>query len=304
MKERLDFDAMAKRLLQNGRRKRVAVAAPEDEHTGEVIGRCLNEGMADFVLFARREKAGKADELAALSPGHVETVLTDTPEEAARMAVTAVREGRADVLMKGTLNTDVLLRAVLDKENGLLIPGHTLSHITAAHIPQYDKLVLFSDAAVIPRPDTEQFDAILRYALNVFRRLNGDEDTPRVALIHCTEKTSEKFPHTLSYAELKRRAAEGRYGRTAIDGPMDVKTACDSESARIKGLTSDVTGKADILIFPNIEAANTFYKTITLFAGATTAGMLCGTVAPVVIASRSDSTEAKMGSLLLACNMA
>lgn len=85
---------------------------------------------------------------------------------------------------------------------------------------------------------------------------------------------------------------------------MDVKTACDSESARIKGLTSDVTGKADILIFPNIEAANTFYKTITLFAGATTAGMLCGTVAPVVIASRADSTEAKMGSLLLACNMA
>ena len=125
-----------------------------------------------------------------------------------------------------------------------------------------------------------------------------------MALIHCTEKTNAKFAHTLSYAELRQRAAEGRYGRMLIDGPMDVKTACDSESARIKGLTSEVTGNADILIFPNIEAANTFYKTITLFAGATTAGMLCGAVAPVVIASRADSAEAKMCSMLMACSLA
>ena len=190
------------------------------------------------------------------------------------------------------------------EENGLLIPGRTLSHITATQIPQYGKLLLFADAAVIPHPDTEQFDAILKYALDTFRRLNGHDRTPRVALIHCTEKTNAKFAHTLSYAELRRRATEGRYGRMLIDGPMDVKTACDSESARIKGLTSEVTGNADILIFPNIEAANTFYKTITLFAGATTAGMLCGAVAPVVIASRADSAEAKMCSMLLACSLA
>lgn len=304
MNEKLDFDAMAQRLLHSGRRRRVAVAAPEDAHTEEVIDRCMREGIADFVLFARREKAETAERIAGTCPGHAVTVTADTPEDTARMAVKAVREGQADVLMKGTLNTDVLLRAVLDKENGLLIQGRTLSHITATQIPQYGKLLLFADAAVIPHPDTEQFDAILRYALNIFRKLNGHGCTPRVALIHCTEKTNAKFAHTLSYAELRRRAAKGRYGRMLIDGPMDVKTACDSESARIKGLTSDVTGNADILIFPNIEAANTFYKTITLFAGATTAGMLCGAVAPVVIASRADSAEAKMCSMLMACSLA
>ena len=204
------------------------MAAPEDAHTEEVIDRCMREGIADFVLFARREKAETAERIAAVCPGHAVTVTADTPEETARMAVKAVREGQADVLMKGTLNTDVLLRAVLDKENGLLIPGRTLSHITATQIPQYGKLLLFADAAVIPHPDTEQFDAILRYALNIFRKLNGHGRTPRVALIHCTEKTNAKFAHTLSYAELRRRAAEGRYGRMLLDGPMDVKTACDS----------------------------------------------------------------------------
>lgn len=195
---------MAQRLLQSGRRRKVAVAAPEDAHTEEVIDRCMREGIADFVLFARREKAETAERIAGTCPGHAVTVTADTPEETARMAVKAVREGQADVLMKGTLNTDVLLRAVLDKENGLLIPGRTLSHITATQIPQYGKLLLFADAAVIPHPDTEQFDAILRYALNIFRKLNEHGCTPRVALIHCTEKTNAKFAHTLSYAELRR----------------------------------------------------------------------------------------------------
>ena len=158
-------------------------------------------------------------------------------------------------------------------------------------------MITFSDAAVVPRPTLEQFEAIIGYASAVCKDIGTA--CPKVALIHCTEKTSDKFAHTISYAEIKRQAAEGAYGNIFIDGPMDVKTACDSESGNIKGMSSPVIGNADALIFPNIESGNVFYKTITQFAGATTAGMLCGTTHPVVVASRADSCESKFYSLAL-----
>lgn len=122
-----------------------------------------------------------------------------------------------------------------------------------------------------------------------------------MALIHCTEKVSEKFPLTLSYEELKANAAKGAYGEVEMSGPMDVKTACDAESGAIKGIVSPVVGKANCLIFPDIEAGNTFYKTLTLFGGATVAGMLVGTSAPVVVTSRADTADSKFYSLATAC---
>ena len=202
--------------------------------------------------------------------------------------------------MKGSLNTDNLLRAVLNKEEGILIKGSVLTHIAVADVPSLNHLLFFSDAAVIPYPTTEQYDAITRYITDTYRSITGG-DRPRVALIHCTEKVSEKFPLTLSYEELKANAATGAYGEVEIGGPMDVKTACDAESGAIKGITSPVVGNANCLIFPDIEAGNTFYKTITLFGGATVAGMLVGTTAPVVVTSRADTADSKFYSLATAC---
>jgi len=304
MKPNLNFDIVARRLRESRKRRRVAVALPKDGHTMDVVTRCLDERLADFVLVGDDTCAAQAGRLATDYDGHVEVCTATSAEEVARTAVAAVREHRADVLMKGTMNTDVLLKAVLDKQCGLLGQGRVLSHVTLADIPAYDKLLLFADAAVVPRPTTEQFEAIVGYATDIFRRLHDGQERPHVALIHCTEKTNAKFPHTLSYDEIKRMAADGRFGNAVVDGPMDVKTACDAESGKMKGICSPVAGKADILVFPNIESGNTFYKTITLFAGAQTAGMLCGTVAPVVVASRADSAESKYRSLLLACAMA
>jgi len=206
------------------------------------------------------------------------------------------------VLMKGIINTDNLLRAVLNKEHGLLPKGHILSHVTVAEIPTYNKLLFFSDAAVIPRPTLDHFDAMIRYNLDVCRRMGID--TPRVALIHCTEKVNEKFPHTLDYVTLKERAEAGEYGDMFLDGPMDAKTACDAHSGEVKGISSPVVGHADMLIFPNIESSNTFYKAISLFGQACMAGMLTGTTAPVVLPSRADSDNSKYYSLVLACTMA
>lgn len=280
-------------------RRRVAVVSPRDEHTADVIRRCADEGIASFLLVADERSAECADSLRRAYPHLVDVVTATDDVDAAATAVTAVRRGDVDVLMKGSLNTDVLLRAVLNKAGGLLSPGAVMCHVAAAVLPTYHKPLVFSDVAVVPRPTTEQFDAIVRCCADVWRKLTGGQ-APHVALTHCTEKTSEKFPHTLSYAEIMRRAAEGRYGDAVVGGPMDVRTACDAESARIKGIDSPVAGHADIIVFPNIEAGNTFYKAMTLFAGAQTAGLLCGTDAPIVVASRADSALAKYHSVLMA----
>ena len=284
-----DFSSLVSRLRGLKERKRVVVVCPNDPHTEYVIIRSLREGFADFLLVADTPHLLNAEYIRHQYPDHVRVFEASSPDKAAQEGVLLVKEGHADVLMKGIINTDNLLRAVLNKEHGLLPKGNVLSHITAAQIPTYNKLLFFSDAAVIPRPTLEQFDAMIRYNVAVCRQ------------IHCTEKVNEKFPHTLDYVTLKERAEAGEYGEMFLDGPMDAKTACDAHSGEVKGISSPVVGHADMLIFPNIESGNTFYKTLSLFGDANMAGMLQGTTAPVVGPSRADSGNSKFYSLALAC---
>lgn len=294
-----NFDDLTSMLTQAHGRKRVVVASPADSHTLYVVERALRENIADFVLVCVGECKPEFAVLADSYPGRVRIETTPTVDDAARRSVELARNGEIDVLMKGLMNTDNLLHAVLNKEKGILEPGRVLSHVTVTQIPAYGKLLVFSDAAVVPHPTLDQFDAILTYDVDISRRLGVA--IPKVALINFTEKINPKFPNTMYYQELERRAAEGRYGKIDIGGPMDVKTALDTESGKIKDIKSPVVGNADVLIFPNIESGNVFYKTLTLFAGAQTAGMLCGTTVPVVVASRADSCESKFYSLAIAC---
>lgn len=300
MEPTVDFKALPQRLRSMAKCVTVAVACPADAHTEEVIERSISEEFAKFILVAVEQNVAVAERLHAKYPDRTAIILATDVDDASRKAVAEVRQGRAQVLMKGTVNTDNLLRAVLNKECGLLEKGHVLTHIAVAEIPGLQRLIFFTDAAVIPYPTTEQFHAQLGYIADTYRSVTGN-DCPRVALTHCTEKVSEKFPLTLSYEELKKEAREGAFGSIEVDGPMDVKTACDAESGAIKGIASPVVGNADILIFPDIEAGNTFYKAITLFAKATVAGMLAGTTAPVVVTSRADTVESKFYSLATAC---
>lgn len=299
----VDFKILPERLRQAAQVVTVAVASPADSHTEEVIERSIAEQFARFILVANAAKADIARRLAADYPDKVTLIVADDDDDAARHAVKEVREGRADVLMKGSLNTDNLLRAVLNKEEGILIKGSVLTHIAVADVPSLNHLLFFTDAAVIPYPTTEQFDALAHYITATYRSITGG-DRPRVALIHCTEKVSEKFPLTLSYEELKTNAAKGAYGEVDMSGPMDVKTACDAESGAIKGIVSPVNGDADAIVFPDIEAGNTFYKTISWLANATMAGMIVGTQVPVVLPSRGDSSRSKLCSLALAISVA
>ena len=200
--------------------------------------------------------------------------------------------------MKGLIHTDNLLRAVLDKEHGLLPQGRVLTHVAVAEVPGFPRLLFYTDAAVIPVPSRGQREEQVRYLDRVCRAFGIDR--PRIALVHFTEKASEKFPCTMDYRLLAEASARGEWGGTVIDGPLDVRTAVDPVALATKGIPSPLQGGADALVFPDLEAANAFYKTLSFFARARQAGMLQGTVCPVVVSSRGDDTETKFLSLAAA----
>lgn len=293
-----NFEQLEQLLLSQGTKKRIAVVNGADDTTRGAVALALEAGFAEAIFVGARKEV-EADESIMRHAPKVSIIDATDADDAAAKAVALAREGKADVIMKGLLNTDNLLRAILNKHTGILPPGEVLSHITVAEIPTYHKLLLFTDVAVIPYPTDRQREAQLAYVLRMARKLGIE--CPRVALIHCSEKPDPRhFPFTAHYAALKENAANGLYGQCIVDGPLDVKTSCCKAALDKKGIVSPVDGEADAIIFPDIEAGNTFYKTITLFAGATIAGILCGCSVPVVLPSRGDNIRSKYNSLLAA----
>ncbi|MDR0962429.1 MAG: phosphate butyryltransferase [Mediterranea sp.] len=293
-----NFEQLTLHLKTLKKRKRIAVVCANDPNTEYAISRALEEGIAEFLMIGDSAILEKYPTLKQY-PEYVHTIHIENPDEAAREAVRIVREGGADILMKGIINTDNLLHAILDKEKGLLPAGKVLTHLAVMEIPTYDKLLFFSDAAVIPRPTLQQRIEMIWYAIRACHHFGIEQ--PRIALTHCTEKVSPKFPHSLDYVNIVELSEAGEFGNVIIDGPLDVRTSCEQASGDIKGIASPINGQADVLIFPNIESGNTFYKSVSLFAKAEMAGLLQGPVCPVVLPSRSDSGLSKYYSIAMAC---
>ena len=293
MKAIENFEELIAYLAGGMEPKRVAVVCPYDEGTQEAVERAMEAGFIKPIFVGDPKLIGPA--------------LKDVPRlkatdevDAAAKAVQLVHEGMADVLMKGLLNTDDLLRAVLNKQTGILQEGCIVTHLTCAELPEYDKLLFMTDVAVIPKPTEEQRKQQLKYLLRLCRSFGIKE--PGVALVNCSEKVDEKhFPHTAEYKRLIQEAEKGKYGECIVDGPLDLKTSLSGKALRKKGLHSPLRGHADALIFPDIQSGNVFYKTITLFCRATTAAVLAGPDVPVVLTSRADDADSKFYSLALAC---
>ncbi len=297
MEQLKSFKQLIQYLHHQSKRKRMVVVNPVDDHTQEALHMALKKGVVQCIMVGDKEQLSQTI-CANNYPENVDIIHFDDIEEAARHAVLMCKNGEADILMKGLINTDDLLRAVLDKQQGILPAGNVMTHISAVEIPGYDKLLFFSDAAVIPRPTVHQRIEIITYAINVCHQFGIER--PRIALTHFTEKVSAKFPISLDYVNIVELAEAGEFGDVLIDGPMDVKSACEVKSAALKGVASCIEGRADVLIFPNIESGNTFYKTVSLFTKAQMAGMLQGTMCPVVLPSRADSSESKFNSIAFA----
>jgi phosphate butyryltransferase len=282
-------------------RKRMAVANAVDSHTLDAVLRAVDMGIVEAFLIG--------DVASIESPELFEHNLSpyihiiDVPEvhEAAIEAVRMVKSGEVDILMKGLVNTDVLLRAILDKEKGILRPGTVMTYNSVMEVPKYHKLIIFSDPVVIPSPNLIQRTAMIKYAIVTANKFGIKR--PKIALIHATEVANPKIHYMQDYLDIMQMWRNGEFGDVIMDGPLDIFLALDVEKGSIKNVPTPVLGDADILIFPNFECANTFYKGLSLFAGAEMCGLLQGTDKPVVLTSRSESTDSKFYSIAMACVM-
>jgi len=293
------FAELTAHLTSVNSRKRIAVANAVDSHTLDAVLRAVDLGIVEAFLIG--------DVASIESPHLFEHPLSpfvhiiDKPDvlEATLEAVHMVKSGEADILMKGLVNTDVLLRAILDKEKGILPAGKVMTYNAAMEIPNYHKLIFFSDPVVIPSPNLVQRTAMIKYAIATAYKFGIVK--PKVALIHATEVANPKIHYMQDYLDIMQMWRMGEFGDVIMDGPLDIFLALDAERGSIKNVQTPVLGDADILIFPNFECANCFYKGLSLFAGAEMGGLLQGTDKPVVLTSRSESVDSKFYSIAMAC---
>ena len=280
----------------------IAVAAGQDPDTILAINRAVKENVVKAIMVGNKEAIVRVAEESGVEHTSFEIVSVSDPEHAALEAVRLVKEKKADLLMKGLVKTSTYMKAVLDKDKGLLPKGGLLSHIALMEIPAYTKLLIISDAAIIPMPDLDQKLKILEYAIEVAHAIGNK--LPKAALISATETVSFKVQSSVDAAVITAMARRKQLEGAIVDGPLALDVSLSKEHCVIKGLESPINGEADILIFPNIETANTFYKCATLLAHGKTASIVVGTTAPVVLTSRADEEDSKFYSIVLAARMA
>lgn len=270
-----------------------------DSHTVAAAGKAVEAGIVDVTIVGDEGMVAKACQEEGIDVSCFTIVHNPDEMSSVAQAVQMVREGQGDFLMKGLCSTDKFLRAILNKETGLLPPKGTLSHCTVLEIPQYHKLLFVGDVAVIPAPDFKQKQVILDYIVRTAKAVGVEN--PKVAVIAATEQVLPSQPATIEAAMLAKMADRGQIKGCVVDGPLALDVAIDQESVEIKGLVSPVAGDADCLLFPNIESGNVFYKSNSkLVPGVRQAGILVGAKVPCVLSSRADSIDTKLNSIAIA----
>jgi phosphate butyryltransferase len=280
----------------------LSVACGEDPHTIGAVARSVQEGFVKATLVGDKEKISKVCDGHHIDPSRFEIMHEPNQQTALKIAVKLVHDGKRDFLMKGIIDTAFYMRAILDKENGLLPPNGVLSHVTVTEFPNYPKLLSVADVAVLPKPDLLQKIAMTNYCIEVAHGLGIEK--PKVAIIAAVEKVNPKMEETLHAAIIAKMADRGQIKGAIVDGPFALDVAVSKECCEIKGLQSPVGGDADVLIFPCIEVGNVFFKTCTQLAGGEIAAVIAGTTVPCILTSRADSENSKYYSIALGALLA
>lgn len=277
--------------------KKVAVAQAEDEEILLALSQAWKEKIVEPVLVGRQEKIEELATKNQIDISKFEIQQEDKGFSASLRCCMLVNRGEADLVMKGLVGTAYFMKAILDKEKGLGT-GKLLSHVAVFEIPAYSKLLMITDAAINIAPSVTQKAQIIQNAVDVTHSLGTR--LPSVACLAAVEKIyPEKMPATLDCACLSMMAKRGQIKGALVDGPFGLDNAVSEESAKTKGIHSQMPGKVDILLCPNIETGNAIYKTLIEFAQAKCAAIVVGTKAPVVLTSRADSQETKFMSIAL-----
>ena len=293
------FKEIYAELQGRGSRKRMIAAWGVDSHTIAAAANAVEAGLVNVTLVGDQELIAQACKAEGVDVS-IFTVVHNANELASvAQAVQMIRDGEGDFLMKGLCSTDKFLRAILNKETGLLPPKGTLTHCTVLEIPSYHKLLFVGDVAVIPAPDLKQKQLILEFLVKTANAVGVAE--PKVAIIAATEQVLASQPASVEAAILAKMADRGQIKGCVADGPLALDVAIDQESVEIKGIVSPVAGDADCLLFPNIESGNVFYKANSkLVPDVRQAGILVGAKVPCVLSSRADSIDTKLNSIAVA----
>lgn len=280
------------------KKKTLSVAVAQDKAVLEAVKAAKERGIADAILVGDEAKICEIAAELGMDMNEY-TVINETDTVTASLkAVQLVHDGKADMYMKGLLDTKTFLKSVLDKEVGLRT-GKPLSHVCVFEIPGIDRLLFLTDVAFMPYPTLEDKVNIINYTVEIANACGVE--MPKVAPLAAVEVVNPKMPVTVDAAELTKMNKEGKITGCIVDGPLSLDIALYKEAAEEKGaLDRKVAGDADILLFPDIHAGNLVYKTIVHMIDCKNGNILTGTKAPVILTSRSDTCEVKVNSIALA----
>lgn len=277
--------------------KKVAVAVAQDSAVLEAVKAAKERKIADAILVGDENKIKEIAAEMKIDVSDFEIIHVEDMLEAARTAVKLVHDGKADMYMKGLIDTKNFLKSVLDKEVGLRT-GHPLSHVCVFDVQGIDHLLFLTDVAFIPYPTLEDKVNIINNTLEITKACGIPN--PKVAPLAAVEVVNPKMPVTVEAAELTKMNQEGKITGCIVDGPLSLDLAIDPEAAKHKGATDrPIQGDADILLFPDIHAGNLVYKALVHTAVVKNGNILTGTKAPVILTSRSDTFDTKVNSIAL-----
>ncbi len=281
--------------------KSVAVPGAADDHVLEAVFEAEAMGLIKAILIDKEEEVKRVLTELGKNPADYEIINAETPEECGQIAVELVKEGRANVILKGLLETKDVLKPVVNKETGIGLGG-VMSIVAFTELPAYHKLLVVTDGGMMTYPTVEQKAGIIKNAVDCYKKL-GIEN-PKIACVAAVEKVNPKMPETVDAAELKKMNEEGIIKDCIVEGPISLDLAVNADSAKRKKYDSPVAGDADVILVPNIQVGNVAHKSMLQFGNGKMAGVVVGAKCPIIINSRGSSAEEKFDSLLLACAVA
>lgn len=277
--------------------RKIAIASAGDQHVMEAIANAQKEGIVDPILVGDERNIRSIAKKIKFDLDGIRVIDIENKLEASRCAVKLIRDGEADILMKGLVSTAILMKCVLDKEIGLR-KGDTLSHVAIFETPFYHKLLGVTDAAMNVTPDLEKKIAIIKNAVDMFHGLGNPN--PKVAIVGSVETVNPKMEATMHAATISMMNYRKQIQNCIIDGPLAIDNAVSKKAAELKNITSDVAGDVDIILGPDIDGANILYKTLSFLGGASAASVIMGAKVPIVLTSRADTEKSKFLSIALA----
>lgn len=295
------YEALVEEVKQKKEKKRIAVAAAHDAHTLEGVSEACRQGLARPILVGDEKKIREIIQEEGLPLEGAEIIHQPDELKAAKAAVSLVREGKAEILMKGLLQTSELMKEVVNRETGIKEDG-VLSHVGLFQIPAYHKMILLTDGGMIPAPDAQQKRRLVENAVAVMKALG--RACPKVAALCATETVNPKMPASIDAALLKNWNEEGFLKDCVVEGPISFDLMFDQKAAAVKKYESPVAGDADIWLMPDMTAGNLVAKALMCAAGAKMAGLIVGAKVPIVLVSRGATAEEKYYSLIFAAAIA